>query len=52
MSEVCKGTKSEPKLTLLSGEKLQGRTSKISTEARLGIRTQNFWEQVQQSFFD
>ena len=37
MSEVCKGTKIEPKLTPLSGQKLQGRTSNNSKEARVDI---------------
>ena len=39
MSEVCKDTEIEPKLTPLSGGKLQGRTSKNSNEARIDIRT-------------
>ena len=57
MSEVCRGTKIEPKLTPLSGEELQGRTSNNSNEARVDIRTRGFWfqrfqERGQQAFFD
>ena len=44
MSEVCKDTEIEPKLTLLSGEGLQGRTSNNSNEPRVDIRTRGFWE--------
>ena len=51
MSEVCKYTEIEPKLTPLSGEELHGRTSKNSKEVRVDIRTQGFWEQEQQVFF-
>ena len=39
MSEVCKYTEIEPKLTPLSGEKLQGKTSNNSNKARVDIRT-------------
>ena len=39
MSEVCKDTEIKPKLTPLSGEELQGRTSNNSDEARVDIRT-------------
>ena len=35
MPEVCKDTKIEPKLTLLSGEKLQDRTLNNSSEAKV-----------------
>ena len=52
MSEVCKDTGIEPKLTPLSGEELQGRTSNNSNKARTDIRTRGFWEQGQQVFFD
>ena len=38
-SEVCNDTEIEPKLTSLSGKKLQGRTSSNSNEARVDIRT-------------
>ena len=44
MSEVCKGTEIEPKLTSLSGEELQGRTSNNSNEAKVDIRTRGYWE--------
>ena len=37
MSEVCKETETEPNLTPLSGEELQGRTSNSSNEARIDI---------------
>ena len=50
MSEVCKNTEIEPKLT--PGEELQGRTSNNSKEARADFRTQGFWGQGQQTFFD
>ena len=43
-SEVCKDTEIEPKLTPLSGEELQGRTSNNSNEARVDIMTRGFWE--------
>ena len=42
MSEVCKDTKIKSKLTPLSGEDLQGRTSNNSNEARVDIRTRGF----------
>ena len=45
MSEVCKDTNIEPKLTLLSGEELQDRTSNKSKKEREDIRTRGFWEQ-------
>ena len=52
MSVVCENTEIEPKLTPLSGEELQCRTSNNSNEARVDIRTQDFWEQRQRAFFD
>ena len=52
MSGVCKDTEIEPILTTLSGEELPGRTSNNSNDARLDIRTRDFWEQGQQAFFD
>ena len=52
MSEVSKDTEIEPKLSPLSGEELQGRTSNNSNEERLDIRTRGFWEQGQQAFFE
>ena len=52
MSEVCKDTEIEPKLTPLSGEELQGRTSNNSIEAKVNIRTRSFWERRQQAYFD
>ena len=51
MSEVCKDTEIEPKLTPLFGEKLQGRTSNNSNKAMADIRTRGFWERRQQAFF-
>ena len=51
MSEVCKDTENEPKLTPLSGKKLQGRTSINSNEGRVDIRTRGFWERQQQAIF-
>ena len=44
MSEVCKDTEVEPKLTPLSGEELHSRTSNSSNEARVDIRTRGFWK--------
>ena len=38
------------KLTPLSGEVLQSRTSNNSNEARVDIRTRGFWERGQQTF--
>ena len=52
MSEVCKDTEVEPKLTPLSGEELHSRTSSSSNEARVDIRTRGFWKWGQQTFFD
>ena len=46
VSEVCKDTKIEPKLLLLSGEELHGRTTNRSNEARLDIRARGFWNTV------
>ena len=51
MSEVCKDTEIEPKLTPLSGVELQGRTSNNPNKARIDIRTRCFWEREQQAFF-
>ena len=53
LSEMCKNTEIEPKLTPLSGEQLQGRTSNNSNEARVDSRNRGFWERGgQQAFFD
>ena len=52
MSKVCKDTETEPKLTPLSGEELQGRTANNSNEASVDIRNRGFWERGQQAFFD
>ena len=52
MSEVCEDTETEPKLTPLSGEELQGRTSNNSNKARVDIGTRGFRERGQQAFFD
>ena len=52
MSEVCKETETEPNLTPLSGEELQGRTSNSSNEARIDIITRGFWKCRQPAFFD
>ena len=50
MSEVCKDTEIEPKLKSLSGKELQGTTSNNSNEARVDIRTRDYWEQGKQTF--
>ena len=50
MSEECKDTKIEPKLTPLSVEEQQDRTSNNSNKARVVIRTQSFLEKGQQAF--
>ena len=42
--EVCKVTEIKPKLTPLSGEELQGKTSNNSNETRIDIRTPGFWK--------
>ena len=53
MSEVCKDTEIEPKLTPLPGEELQDRaSSNKSNKASVNIRTRDFWERGQQAFFD
>ena len=52
MSVVWENTEIEPKLTPLSGEELQGRTSNNSNEARVDIRTRDFLEQGQHTFLD
>ena len=51
MPEVCSDTEIEPKITPLSGEELQGRTSNNSNEAREDIRTRGFRERGQQVYF-
>ena len=43
ISEVCKDTKIKSKLTPLSGEELQGRTSNNSNVARVDTRIRGFW---------
>ena len=52
MPEVCKDTKTEPILTTLSREELPGGTSNNSNDARIDIRTRDFWKRGQQAFFD
>ena len=52
MSEVCKDTEIDPKLTPLPREELQDRTSNNSNKERVDIKTQGFWERRQQAFFD
>ena len=51
MSEVCKCTEIEPKLTPLPGEELQDRKSNNSNKEWLDIRIRGFWEQGQQAFY-
>ena len=50
--QVCKDTEIEPKVTPLSGEELQDKTSNNSNEARVDIRTRGFWERGQHAFFN
>ena len=50
MSEECKDTEIEPKLTPLSVEEQQDRTSNNSNKARVDIRTRGFSEKWQQAF--
>lgn len=52
VSERCKDIEIEPKLLLVSGEKLYGRTKDRSNGARLDIRAWIFWKRGQQAFFD
>ena len=52
MSKVCKDNEIKPKLTPLSAEELQGRTSNNSSEARVDIRVQGFWKRGQQAFLN
>ena len=52
VSEVCKDTEIQPKLLLLCGEELHGRTTNWSNEARLDIRARGFWNNGQKAFFD
>ena len=52
MSEVCKDTEIEPKLTPLSGRELQDRVSNNPNKASVDIRTRDFWERWQQAIFD
>ena len=53
MSEMCKDTKTKPKLTPLSGAGLHcSRTSSTSYEARVDIKTHRFLEREQLAFFD
>ena len=51
MSEVCKDTEGEPKLTPLSEEELHSRVSNNSNDEQVDIRARDFWEQGQQAFF-
>ena len=51
MAEVCKDTETEPKLTPLSGEELQGRTSNNSSESingSMGRKCQKFYSRLAQ----
>ena len=52
MSRVCKDTETEPKLTSLSGEELQSRTSNNSSEVKVENRTGGSWERGQQALFE
>ena len=52
VSEVCKDIEIEPKLLPLSGQKINGRTTNRSDEARLDIRARRFWERGQHAFFN
>ena len=47
MWEACKDIEIVPKLTPLSGEELQGRTSNNSNEAKVDIRTRGWWKREQ-----
>ena len=51
LSEVCKDTEIEPKLTTLTGKELDSRTAKITNEKKLDIRAHGVWERGQQSIF-
>ena len=52
VSEVCKDIEIESKLLPLSGQKINGRTTNRSDEARLDIWARRFWERGQHTFFD
>ena len=52
LSKVCKEIEIEPKLTPLTGEKLDNRTANTTNEARLDIEACGVWERGQQAFLD
>ena len=47
LSEVCKDIEIEPKLTPLTGERLDSRTGNTKNEGRLDIRARGVWERGQ-----
>ena len=44
LSKVCKDTEIEPKLTPLTGEESNSRTTNTTNEGRLDIRAHGVWE--------
>ena len=52
LSNVCNNVVIEPKLLPVTGENFLNRIVNIRTEARLDIRSREFWVRGQQTFFD
>ena len=52
LSKVCKDTEIEPKLTPLTGEESNSRTTNTTNEGRLDIRARGVWETRQYAFLD
>ena len=52
MRGVCDDVEIEAKLTSLTGEQLQYRSTITGDEARLDIRARSFWVRGQEAFLD
>ena len=52
LSEVCKDTEIEPKLTPLTAEELDSRTANATNEAKLDIKARGVWGRGQHAFLD
>ena len=52
LTEVCKDVDIEPQLLPVTGETFENRTTNISNEARVNIKSRGSWVRDQQAFFD
>ena len=52
LSEVCKDTEIEPKLTPLTSEELVNRTANTTNVARLDITARGVWDRGQYAYLD